>query len=53
MHCCASLKRAIAICSKHHLQEVDLLKDVFVANGYPEKKVNELMKYSSTNKKKE
>ena len=42
-------KRAIAICSKHHLQEeLDLLKDVF---GYPEKKVNELMKYSSTNKK--
>ena len=45
-------KRAIAICSKHHLQEeLDLLKDVFVANGYPKKNVNELMKYSSTEKR--
>ena len=41
-------KQAIAI---YLPEELDLLKDVFVANGYPEKKVNELIKNFSTDKK--
>ena len=42
-------KRASSICSKHHLQqELDLLKEIFTANGFPEKKVEESIRKNMT-----
>ena len=46
-------QRARKICSKDHKEgELKLLKEVFIANGYPEKKVTEVMNREPRNKEK-
>ena len=44
-------QRAKKICSEEHTQkEIELLRDVFIANGYPERKVSEVMNREPRNK---